>query len=111
AERRGRRADRAPSAGAEDPRPAHLSASAQPGRRAGRAGQGDRGRRLVARIAAVTLVDPLSLPARRITVIAPHPDDESLGCGGLIAALAADGRAVQVVFVTDGAGSHPNSAA
>lgn len=59
----------------------------------------------------MTLVDPLSLPARRITVIAPHPDDESLGCGGLIAALSADGRAVQVVFVTDGAGSHPNSAA
>ena len=59
----------------------------------------------------MTSRDPLSLKARRITVIAPHPDDESLGCGGLIAALSADGRAVQVVFVTDGAGSHPNSAA
>jgi LmbE family N-acetylglucosaminyl deacetylase len=58
----------------------------------------------------VKALDPLSLAARRVTVIAPHPDDESLGCGGLIAALAADGRAVQVVFVTDGAGSHPNSA-
>ncbi|MFN4295516.1 MAG: PIG-L deacetylase family protein [Brevundimonas sp.] len=56
-------------------------------------------------------LDPLSLTARRVTVIAPHPDDESLGCGGLIAALSADHRAVQVVFVTDGAGSHPNSAA
>lgn len=57
------------------------------------------------------VIDPLSLQARRITVIAPHPDDESLGCGGLIAALAGDLRNVQIVFVTDGAGSHPNSAA
>lgn len=54
-------------------------------------------------------LDPLTLPARRITVIAPHPDDESLGCGGLIAALAADGRAIQTLFLTDGAGSHPGS--
>jgi len=57
----------------------------------------------------VKALDPLSLAARRVTVIAPHPDDESLGCGGLIATLAADGRAVQVVFVTDGSGSHSNS--
>lgn len=56
-------------------------------------------------------LDPLSLTARRVTVIAPHPDDESLGCGGLVAALAADGRAIQAVFMTDGAGSHANSAA
>lgn len=55
------------------------------------------------------MVDPLVLPARRVTVIAPHPDDESLGCGGLIAAFCSDGRAVQTLFITDGAGSHPNS--
>lgn len=57
------------------------------------------------------MIDPLSLRAWRITVIAPHPDDETLGCGGLIAALVADLRAVQTLFITDGAGSHPNSAA
>lgn len=57
------------------------------------------------------MIDPLSLAAWRITVIAPHPDDESLGCGGLIAALVADLRAVQTVFLTDGAGSHPDSVA
>ncbi len=44
-------------------------------------------------------------------ILAPHPDDESLGTGGLIAMLAAAGRPPFVVFVTDGAGSHPGSAA
>ena len=42
-------------------------------------------------------------------VFAPHPDDESLGCGGLIALLRERGQAVHVVFVSDGAMSHPNS--
>ena len=42
-------------------------------------------------------------------VIAPHPDDESLGCGGTIAQLRALGYAVHVVFMSDGTMSHPNS--
>ena len=40
-------------------------------------------------------------------VVAPHPDDESLGCGGLIAEAVATGCPVHVLVVTDGAGSHP----
>jgi LmbE family N-acetylglucosaminyl deacetylase len=44
-------------------------------------------------------------------ILAPHPDDESLGCGGLIAACAAAGRPPMVAILTDGAGSHPNSRA
>jgi LmbE family N-acetylglucosaminyl deacetylase len=44
-------------------------------------------------------------------ILAPHPDDESLGCGGLIAACVAAGRPPLVVILTDGAGSHPNSKA
>lgn len=44
-------------------------------------------------------------------VIAPHPDDESLGCGGTIARLRALGYAVHVAFVSDGTMSHPNSPA
>src|ERR1700759_4483419 len=42
-------------------------------------------------------------------ILAPHPDDESLGCGGLIATCAAAGRPPLVVILTDGAGSHPHS--
>lgn len=36
----------------------------------------------------------------RVLVLAPHPDDESIGCGGLIAAL---GENVEVLCLTDGA--------
>ena len=45
----------------------------------------------------------------RTVVFAPHPDDESLGCGGLIALLRKRNKPVDVVFVSDGAMSHPNS--
>ncbi len=44
-------------------------------------------------------------------ILAPHADDESLGCGGLIAACCAAGRKPLVAFLTDGAGSHPHSRA
>jgi LmbE family N-acetylglucosaminyl deacetylase len=37
-------------------------------------------------------------------VLAPHQDDEVLGCGGLLAQLAAAGGAVRVLFLTDGGG-------
>jgi LmbE family N-acetylglucosaminyl deacetylase len=46
---------------------------------------------------------------RRVAIVAPHPDDESLGCGGLIALLRDAGRPVTVIFVSDGAASHPGS--
>lgn len=39
-------------------------------------------------------------------VLAPHQDDDVLGCGGLIAGKRAAGQAVTVAFVTDGAASH-----
>ena len=44
-----------------------------------------------------------------LVVVAPHPDDESLGCGGLIASARAAGIDVRIVIVSDGTGSHPNS--
>jgi LmbE family N-acetylglucosaminyl deacetylase len=44
-----------------------------------------------------------------VLVLAPHPDDESIGCGGLIAACAAAGIPVFVHFLTDGRHSHPGS--
>ncbi|MBK6732826.1 MAG: PIG-L family deacetylase [bacterium] len=39
-------------------------------------------------------------------VFAPHQDDETLGCGGLIALKRARGVPVTVVFLTDGRTSH-----
>lgn len=40
-------------------------------------------------------------------IIAPHPDDETLGCGGVVHKMAAAGARIEFVFVTDGAASHP----
>lgn len=44
-----------------------------------------------------------------VLVVAPHPDDETLGAGGLIATAADAGLPVHVVLVTRGEGSHPDS--
>lgn len=42
-------------------------------------------------------------------VFAPHPDDESLGCGGAIALLRKHKTDVSVITMSDGTLSHPNS--
>jgi LmbE family N-acetylglucosaminyl deacetylase len=42
-------------------------------------------------------------------VVAPHPDDKSLGCGALILEAVAACRPVRIVFLSDGTGSHPKS--
>ncbi|MCC6848866.1 MAG: PIG-L family deacetylase [Deltaproteobacteria bacterium] len=51
--------------------------------------------------AAETLVVP---PRVRVLVVAPHPDDESLGAGGLMQQVVAAGGRVHVLFVTNGDG-------
>lgn len=45
------------------------------------------------------------LEAERTLVLAPHYADEVLGCGGLLARLAASGATVRVLFLSDGGGS------
>src|SRR5262245_49438027 len=45
---------------------------------------------------------PLDLRGERLLVLAPHPDDEVIGCGGLVALHLREGRQVRVVVATDG---------
>jgi LmbE family N-acetylglucosaminyl deacetylase len=52
---------------------------------------------------------PIDVNGRKATVIfAPHPDDETLGCGGIACKMIAAGARARFVFVTDGATSHAN---
>ncbi len=44
----------------------------------------------------------------KIAVIAPHPDDETLACGGLLSRAFA-GAGAHVICLTDGSASHPAS--
>lgn len=48
----------------------------------------------------------------RILILAPHPDDETFGCGGIIRLLTESKRHVKVIFLTSGDKadpSHPSS--
>lgn len=45
-----------------------------------------------------------------VLVVAPHPDDETLGCGGSIAGHAAAGRRVGIAFLTSGERGSPTVA-
>ena len=46
--------------------------------------------------------DAGSLGIRSCLVLAPHPDDETLGCGGTISSLVRSGVEVRLVIATDG---------
>lgn len=67
------------------------------------------------RVAAVPAPRPEPLEGEALRalgttlVVAPHPDDESLACGGLMARLGDEGIAVAALLITDGTLSHPGS--
>ncbi|MEJ5056625.1 MULTISPECIES: PIG-L deacetylase family protein [unclassified Pseudomonas] len=46
---------------------------------------------------------------QRLVVIAPHPDDEILGCAGLLAGMQGRETDILMIAVTDGEGSHQGS--
>ncbi len=53
-------------------------------------------------------LSPLDLTeCPRLIVVAPHPDDETLGLGAMTAQLVASGVDVQVVSVSDGGAAQP----
>lgn len=54
-------------------------------------------------------LNELVAPGRRAVVVAPHPDDEVIGFGGLLALLAARDSRSLVIALTDGEASHPGS--
>ena len=47
-------------------------------------------------------------PRGRVLALAPHPDDETLGCGGVLIRHREQEDPVRVVFVTDGAAGDPS---
>lgn len=49
------------------------------------------------------------LEGRPLVILAPHPDDETLGCGALLWDASQRGTSCHVICVTDGSRSHPNS--
>jgi len=51
----------------------------------------------------------LAPPGGRAVIVAPHPDDEVLACGGLLQLLQAQGTRTVLLAVTDGGASHPGS--
>ena len=50
----------------------------------------------------VFFISMLDFKHERLLVIAPHPDDEVLGCGGLIKRIKEEGGKVYVLFITIG---------
>ena len=62
-------------------------------------------------LAKIPPIHPTALvpPGARVVVIAPHPGDEVLACGGLLQLLSSLDHPLQLISVTDGSASHPGS--
>lgn len=54
-------------------------------------------------------LDPAELARTGFVVLVAHPDDESLGAGGLLARLVPAGAHVEVLLCSAGEASHPDS--
>ncbi len=57
----------------------------------------------------ITRAESLVPHGCRAVIVAPHPDDEIISCGGLMAQLKHLGRDMTLIAVTDGDASHPES--
>jgi N-acetylglucosamine malate deacetylase 1 len=59
-------------------------------------------RQLVIRLFLYLRAKPLDVSACKTMIIAPHPDDEVFGMGGLICKKLSKGEEIVIVFLTDG---------
>ncbi|MGY2292868.1 PIG-L deacetylase family protein [Pseudomonas sp. SDO528_S397] len=62
----------------------------------------------LSKVPAISLAN-LVPAGTRVVVIAPHPGDEVLACGGLLQLLSTLDYPLQLISVTDGSASHPGS--
>ncbi|OPA86329.1 PIG-L domain-containing protein [Pseudomonas fluorescens] len=62
-------------------------------------------------LAQIPAITPSSLvpSGARVVVIAPHPGDEVLACGGLLQILSTLEHPLLLISITDGSASHPGS--
>nr|WP_178121145.1 MULTISPECIES: PIG-L family deacetylase [unclassified Pseudomonas] len=62
-------------------------------------------------LAQIPTISPSLLvpPGSRVVVVAPHPGDEVLACGGLLQLLSALDYPLKLISITDGSASHPGS--
>lgn len=52
-------------------------------------------------------IHPISvIRADKVLVLAPHPDDDVIGCGGLLKYLSENGSSIKVIYFTDGSKSN-----
>lgn len=64
---------------------------------------------LLAAAAHAPFTDISTLAPGGLMVVAPHPDDETFGCGMALASVAAAGIPICFVLLTNGEASHPGS--